>query len=69
MPAYSENRRATAVPSLKPVTRNEATEGSDVKREQAFERAREANADALKKENSGSKRAFGDLIKKTPARK
>ena len=68
MPAYSENRRATAVPSLKAVSRNEATEGSDVRRQQAYERAREANADEARRQSQGPKRAFGDLVK-APAKK
>ena len=64
MPEYSTNRRATAVPALKPITKNEAAEGSDLRRTQAWERAREAIADDVRQQHAKAGRRFGDLLKK-----
>lgn len=65
MSAYDQHRRATAVPGLKAVTRNEAAEASDVERQQAYERAREEIADDLRRQREGTKkRSFSELVKK-----
>jgi len=61
---YDEHRRATAVPRLAPVTKNEAAEpGSELRRTQAYERAREAIADEVRAQQA-PKRRFADLVKK-----
>ncbi len=62
---YSENRRATAVPALKAVSRNEATEGTDDRRQTQWERAREAVADDLKRAAEGPKRSFAERLQPT----
>lgn len=64
MAEYSTDRRATAVPSLKPITKNEATGDADLRRTQAWERAREAIADDTRKQRGKAGRKFGDLLKK-----
>ncbi len=66
MPAYSEDRRATKVPRLPAVTRNEGLEASsDVDRLAAYERALEANADEQRR-LAGKGRKFSDLVKDKP---
>jgi hypothetical protein len=64
MAEYDTQRRATAVPALKPITKNEAAEGSDLRRTQAWERAREAIADDIRKQSGKAGRKFADLVKK-----
>lgn len=65
MAAYREDRRATAVPRLTAITKNEATEGTDVERQRTYERAREEIADDLRRQKEGTKKkSFADLVKK-----
>jgi hypothetical protein len=65
MGAYREDRRATAVPKLNPITKNEAAEGTDLERQRAYERAREEIADDLRRQRDGTKKkSFADLVKK-----
>lgn len=65
MAAYEKDRRATAVPRLTAITKNEATEATDVARERTYERAREEIADDLRRQREGTKKkSFADLMKK-----
>jgi hypothetical protein len=64
MAEYKEHRRPTAVPRLNPVTRNEAGETTDVKRERTYEKAREESADDIRRQKEGKKKTFADLLKK-----
>jgi hypothetical protein len=65
MGAYREDRRATAVPKLNPITKNEAAEGTDLERQRAYERAREEIADDLRRQRDGTKKkSFADLVRK-----
>ena len=64
MTEYRWDRRIDPTAPLKPVSKNEATEGSDLRREQAWERAREAIADERRKQESKGRRQFSDLVKK-----
>lgn len=62
---YRPDRRATAVPKLNAVTKNEAAEGTDLERQRAYERAREEIADDLRRQKEGvKKKSFADLVKK-----
>lgn len=62
---YQPNRRATAVPRLNPISRNEAMEGTDLQRQQKYERAREEIADDLRRQKEGTKKkSFSELVKK-----
>lgn len=62
---YRPDRRATAVPRLNPITKNEAAEATDLQRQQAYERAREEIADDLRRQREGTKKkSFADLVKK-----
>lgn len=64
MPAYREDRRATAVPRLNAITKNEAAEVSDLARERTYEREREKLADDLRRQRDGTpKKVFADLVK------
>lgn len=66
MTAYREDRRATKVPRLPAVSRNESLEASsDVDRLTAYERALETNADELRRQQ-GKARSFADLVKDKP---
>lgn len=62
---YREDRRIEAIRPLSAVTKNEATEGTDLRREKAFELERERIADQLRA-SGVPKRNFADLIKKKP---
>lgn len=65
MAAYREDRRATAVPRLTAITKNEATEATEVERQRTYERAREEIADDLRRQKEGTKKkSFADLVKK-----
>jgi len=65
MADYKEHRRPTAVPRLNPVSRNEASEATDVNRERTYEKAREEIADDLRHQKEGTKKkTFADLVKK-----
>jgi hypothetical protein len=67
MPGYREDRRVERVPRLKAVTRNEAAEGTDIKRQRTYEALREAIADDRRKAaGGGPKRNFAELLKKKP---
>ncbi|MEW5742370.1 MAG: hypothetical protein AB1938_25860 [Myxococcota bacterium] len=67
MSGYREDRRVDRVPRLGAVTRNEAAEATDIKRERTYEAFREAIADDRRKEaGGGPKRNFADLLKKKP---
>lgn len=62
---YRPDRRATAVPKLNAVTKNEAAEVSDLERQRTLERAWEEISDDLRRQKDGSKkRSFADLVKK-----
>lgn len=62
---YQPNRRATAVPRLNAISRNEAMENTDLQRQQKYERAREELADELRRQREGTKKkSFSDLVKK-----
>lgn len=62
---YREDRRIEAIRRLQPVTKNEATEATDVKREKTLELERERIADEARAKGI-AKRSFADLIKKKP---
>ncbi|MEW6431528.1 MAG: hypothetical protein AB1730_08450 [Myxococcota bacterium] len=67
MSGYREDRRVDPIPRLGAVTRNEAAEGTDVRRERQYETLREAIADERRKASGlGPKRNFADLLKKKP---
>ncbi len=60
---YRPDRRVDAIRRLQPVTRNEAAEASDLRRERAIEAERERLADELRAAGK-KKRTFADLVKK-----
>ena len=65
MAEYRWDRRTDAIPPLHPITKSEAAEKSDLRRESTYERAREAIADDIRKQNDkGRKRQFAELVKK-----
>lgn len=67
MSGYREDRRVDAIPRLGAVTKNEAAEGTDIRRDRQFETFREAIADDRRKASGqGPKRSFAELIKKKP---
>jgi DNA-binding XRE family transcriptional regulator len=61
---YREDRRIDAIRPLSAVTKNEAAEATDLRREKAIELERERLADQLRAEKP--KRSFADLLKKKP---
>ena len=61
---YRPNRRIDPIPSLAVVTKNEATQSTDLLRERAIEAERERLADELKARPP--KRPFAELLKKKP---
>lgn len=64
MTGYREDRRTDRVPRLNPITKNEAAEASEVRRQRAYERAREAIADDLKAQRTKDRTRFADRLKK-----
>jgi hypothetical protein len=62
---YREDRRIDAIRPLSAVSKNEATEATDLRREKAWELEREKIADQLKAAGT-PKRSFADLLKKKP---
>jgi CHASE3 domain sensor protein len=67
MSGYREDRRVDAIRPLNAVTRNEAAEGTDLRRERQYEALREAIADDRRKAAGlGPKRSFAELLKKKP---
>ncbi|MFZ5444248.1 MAG: hypothetical protein ACOZQL_29900 [Myxococcota bacterium] len=60
---YRQDRRIDAIRPLSAVTKNEATEGTDLRVEQRWERALETVAETLR-EKEKPKRSFADLVKK-----
>ena len=48
MAEYRWDRRTDAIPPLHPITKSEAAEKSDLRRESTYERAREAIADDIR---------------------
>jgi hypothetical protein len=62
MPEYDPNRRITAVPRLGLVSKSEAAEGTDVRRNNEFERLREAGAEATKRAVNSKGRSFADAL-------
>ena len=60
---YSAERRIEGIRPLSAVTKNEATEATDVTLERQWEKAMETAADA-QRHATGTKRSFKDLIKK-----
>lgn len=67
MPGYREDRRIDGIKPLSAVTKNEATESTDVLRERTLELERERIA-ADRKRADQPKRSFADLIKRTPSK-
>lgn len=59
---YRPDRRIDAIRRLSAVTKNEATEGTDLRREKTIEAERERLADELRR--SGPKRSFASLLEK-----
>ncbi len=62
MAEYDPNRRIAAVPRLGTVTKNEAAEGTDLRRTNAFEKVLETNADERKRLQGAKKRSFADAL-------
>jgi hypothetical protein len=62
---YREDRRIDAIKGLSAVSKNEATEATDLRREKAIELERERIADALKASGK-PRRSFAELLKKKP---
>ncbi len=61
---YRPDRRIEGIKALGAVTKNEAAEATDLRREKAYELERERIADELRR--TGKKRNFADLVKKKP---
>ena len=61
---YRPDRRIDAMRPLCAVTKNEATEATDLRRDKAVEAERERLADDLRR--GAPKRSFVDLLKKKP---
>lgn len=61
---YRPDRRIDAIRPLSAVTKNEATEATDLRRDKAVEAERERLADELRR--GAPKRSFSDLLKKKP---
>ena len=59
---YRPDRRIDAIRPLSAVTKNEATEATDLRRDKAVEAERERLADELRRHTP--KRSFADLLKK-----
>ena len=59
---YRPDRRIDAIRPLSLVTKNEATEATDLRRDKAVESERERLADELR--GNQPKRSFKDLLKK-----
>lgn len=59
---YRPDRRIDAIRPLSAVTKNEAAEATDLRREQSYEVERERIAEDIKKANA-PKRSFADLLK------
>lgn len=62
---YRQDRRIDAIRPLSAVTKNEATEATDLKLERAWEANREQIADE-RRAKEAPKRSFADLLKKKP---
>lgn len=62
---YREDRRIDPIRRLGAVTKNEATEATDLRREKAIESERDRIADEARLQNP-PKRNFADLLKKKP---
>lgn len=62
MAEYRPDRRIDAIRPLSVVTKNEATEATDLRRDRAVEAERERLADELRR--GQPKRSFADLLKK-----
>lgn len=60
---YRPDRRIDAIRPLSAVSKNEATEATDLKRDKAVEAERERIADAVR---GPPKRSFAELLKKKP---
>lgn len=61
---YRPDRRIDAIRPLSHVSKNEATEATDLRRDKAVELERERLADELRR--GQPKRSFADLLKKKP---
>jgi hypothetical protein len=59
---YRHDRRIEGIKALSIVTKNEATEATDLRRDRAVEAERERLADELRR--NPPKRNFADLLKK-----
>ena len=64
MSEYRHDRRIDAIKPLSAVSKNEATEATDLRREKAVESERDRLADELR--GNQPKRSFADLLKKKP---
>ena len=62
---YREDRRIDATKRLSSVSKNEAAEATDLRRERAIELEREKLADQLKASDK-PRRSFADLLKMKP---
>lgn len=60
---YSAERRIEGIKRLSAVSKNEATEATDITLERQWEKALEQAADELR-HSTGTRRSFKDLIKK-----
>jgi hypothetical protein len=60
---YREDRRIEGIRALSAVSKNEATEATDLRRERAIELERERLADELRADGT-KKKSFKDLLKK-----
>ncbi len=60
---YREDRRIEGIRALSAVSKNEATEATDLRREKAIELERERIADDLRADPK-NRRKFAELIKK-----
>ena len=61
MAPYRHDRRADKVPAAHRVTKNEATETTDLKRLTTYERERERLNDEIRRKNG---RSFAELVRK-----
>lgn len=64
MAEYRPDRRIDAIRPLSVITKSEAAEATDVRREKAIEAGRERLADELRR--NPPQRSFADLLKKKP---
>jgi hypothetical protein len=66
MSGYREDRRIDAIARLTRVSKNEASEMTDVERSRRYELEREAISVDIRKTGDKPTRSFADLVKKKP---